>query len=280
LAKLLHESAACLPVAGKVLLIGLTESGIVPSFLMHIEACRHGIPCEWVCSTRRSDITGLPFQETHSHGPDHTLPLPPEQAAEVWIIEDEITTGTTVKNLISQLEKLMTAPVFRIFSFADSRSTSQKEEFFRQFSGSGKTYLFHALASAEELCSPDQPDSVCKAAAYPESLLHNIAAQLGQAHLLKKQHNGQLLVVGEAVSTAVLLAAAGVFQSFQHVTLSPWSVDHANITSRINFAEYYLYNWQHTDKPVHLLYDPADQDAGDRVRQHLERMGATVNIFS
>ncbi len=260
-----------------MLLIGLTESGIVPSFLMHIEACRQGIPCDWVCSTRRTDIAGLPFQELHSHGPDHILPLPPEQAAEVWIVEDEITSGTTVKNLLRQIQEHLAAPVFRIFSFADSRSDEQKEDFFHQFSGCGKRYLFHALASAAELCSSAPLDSVCKAAAYPADLLRSMAAQLGKADLLRKKGGDHLLVVGEAVSTAALLVVAGVFRSFQHVTLSPWAVDHVNITSRMNFAEYYLYNWQNTDKPVHLLHDQA---VGERVRRHLELKGATVNIFS
>jgi hypothetical protein len=247
---------------------------------MLLEACRQGIPCEWICSTRCTDIPGLRFQETHSHGPHHTLPLPQQQAAEVWIVEDEITSGATVKNLISQLQEHLAAPVFRIFSFADSRTTEQKQDFFRQFSG--KTYFFHSLAAAEELCSSALPDSVCKAAAYPQDLLNNIAAQLGKADLLKKQSGEHLLVIGEAVSTAALLAAAGVFQSFQHVTLSPWSVDHASITSRMDFAPhpYYLYNWRNRDRPVHLLYDSADQAVGEQVRRRLEQMGATVNMFS
>ncbi|CAK8721127.1 Phosphoribosyl transferase [Candidatus Electronema halotolerans] len=263
-----------------MLLIGLTESGIVPSFLMHIEACRQGIPCKWVCSTRRTGIAGLPFQELHSHGPDHTLPLPPEETAEVWIVEDEITSGTTVKNLISQIQEHLAAPVFRIFSFADSRSAEQKEDFFHQFSGCGKRCLFHALASAAELCSSAPPDSICKAAACPADLLRSMAAQLGKAHLLRKQGGEHLLVVGESVSTAVLLVVAGIFECFHHVTLSPWSVDHVNITSRMDFAEYYLYNWQQMHRPVHLLHDQADRDAGERVRQQLELKGTTVNIFS
>ncbi|MCI5167770.1 MAG: hypothetical protein D3903_17190 [Candidatus Electrothrix sp. GM3_4] len=67
LARLLNESLAVQPLTGDVLLIGLTESGIVPSFLMYLEACRLKVPGRWICSTRRPCASGIAFQETHSH---------------------------------------------------------------------------------------------------------------------------------------------------------------------------------------------------------------------
>ncbi len=283
LAQLLQESITQLPVRGEVLLIGLTESGIVPSFLMYLEACRQAISCEWICSTRCTHVAGIPFEEVHSHGPHHLLPLPQNQAAEVWIVEDEITSGTTVQNLISQIQDYLAAPIIRIFSFADSRSAAQKEHFVEQFSKLGRTYLFHSLASAIDLCSA-RPELCNQAAAdfeaYSKPLLHKIADQLNKKHLLGEQYGEHLFVIGEAVSTAVLLVAAGVFNSFQHITLSPWAVDCININSRIQFTNYYLYNYQGIARPVHLFHNPADQEVGEKVKTYFEEMNITVELFS
>ena len=207
--------------------------------------------------------------------------MPTSQAAEIWIIEDEITSGTTVKNLISQIQDYLSAPIFRIFSFADSRSPAQKENFFKQFRNTGRIYLFHALASATELCASAsefcQPQG--NLADYPAQLVQQIADQLQKTHLLEEPSGEHLFVIGEAVSTAVLLVAAGVFSSFQHITLSPWSIDCINITSRIQFANYYLYNYQDISSSVHLIHNPDDHAVGAQVKQHFEELKIPVELF-
>ncbi|MBF0200463.1 MAG: phosphoribosyltransferase domain-containing protein [Desulfamplus sp.] len=132
-----------------VLIVGLTESGIIPAFLMYMEASRRwgdgkGPNPHLVYSTRRA-VPGIPFSETHSHGPDHTLPLEGGHCDEiwvkggnfdeVWIVEDEITSGNTVLNLMLGLQNHMTIKRIRVFAFADFRDDVQKCEFIRTASG-------------------------------------------------------------------------------------------------------------------------------------------------
>ncbi|MCW5199453.1 phosphoribosyltransferase domain-containing protein [Desulfobulbus sp. F1] len=286
LAQLLQESSNCVPVSGEVLLIGLTESGIVPSFLMYMEALRRKISCKWVCSTRRVGVSGIPFQEIHSHGPHHILPLPEGHPEEIWIVEDEITSGTTVKNLLNQMQKHVSAKIFRIFSFADSRSQQQKDNFFRLVDCSEKTYLFHSAASlvgiqgsAAEYCKKIESSNKTMAY-YHKNMIENVASELNKQHIIKKHYGEHLFVIGEAISTAVFLVAARVFSSFQHITLSPWTVDTIHIKSRVNFCNYFLYNYQRMKSPVHLLYDPTDHEIGNKVKDHLEKTGMNVEEFA
>ena len=142
-------------------------------------------------------------------------------------------------------------------------------------------YLFHALASATELCSSASKlyQTPCNIEKYPVQLVEQIADQLQKTHLLEEPYGEHLFVIGEAVSTAVLLVAAGVFGSFQHITLSPWSIDCININSRIQFANYYLYNYQDIPNSVHLIHNPDDHAVGAQVKQHFEELKIPVELF-
>jgi hypothetical protein len=297
LARLLDASLAERPVSGKVLLIGLTESGIVPSFLMYLEACRLSVQCRWICSTRRPCSCGIAFQETHSHGPNHTLPIPEDNFSEIWIVEDEITTGRTVQSLLKQLRGHVTSKVFRIFSLMDFRSEQQRKNFQSFLKKQAKAYFFHtAFSSAgiqnrqEEL--PCNPNEFIKknqpSVRYPEQLFRQSVQACGLQwnQLPANAANATLLVLGEAVHTAVLLVAAGKFRSFQHITLSPWLVDNQSIESRTDLpGNYYLYNTtmqDHLRSPIFLLHDPADQAMSSRVHSELEEQGIPVQqlLFS
>lgn len=292
LARLLNESLACQPVAGEVLLIGLTESGIVPSFLMYMEACRLAVPCRWICSTRRSCASGIVFQETHSHSPNHTLPIPQcrfAEFAEIWIVEDEITTGSTVKNLLRQIKGHVPAEIFRIFSLVDFRSEKQQKEFFHPPNENKKAHLFHTAVSFSEIegdapehgnnFEPQNTQAVC----YPDAVLQKSAAECGlrshRSHRIPVNGcaDGTLLVIGETVRTAAHLVAAGMFRSFQHITLSPWLVDDVSIKSRISLhKDHYLYNKQESQGPVYLLHDPTDHVTGNAIKKQLEEQGIPV----
>jgi hypothetical protein len=283
---LLNESLATLPLTGDVLLIGLTESGIVPSFLMYLEACRLTVPCRWICSTRRPCSSGIAFQETHSHSPNHTLPIPRRRFAEIWIIEDEITTGSTVKNLLRQLKDHVPAEIFRIFSLVDFRSEKQKEEFFHPPNENKKAYLFHTAVSLAET-EGDALERVNNsesqnplAACYPEAVLQKSATECGlSSHRIPVNGyaDGTLFVIGEAVRTAAHFVAAGTCKSFQHITLSPWLVDDVSIKSRISLhKDHYLYNEQESQGLVYLLHDPTDYAIGETIQKQLREQGIPV----
>ncbi len=142
----------------QILIIGLTESGIIPALLMYIETLERNLQTSILYSTRRP-LSGIAFKESHSHGPDHILPLPllshyqlsnlPENISpyrtstlhnniktrdslpfkEIWIVEDEITSGNTVYNLMVQLCKYLKVSRVRIFAFADFRDSRQQSDF-------------------------------------------------------------------------------------------------------------------------------------------------------
>ncbi|XOF32430.1 MAG: phosphoribosyltransferase domain-containing protein [Candidatus Electrothrix sp. YB6] len=287
LARLLRASLAELPVSGNVLLIGLTESGIVPSFLMYLEACQLNIPCRWICSTRRLGESGVVFEETHSHSPNHTLPIPEASFSEVWIVEDEITTGRTIQNLLHQLQDHVAAQIFRIFSLVDFRSAQQQQGFLSLLDDQTTTYLFHTAVHLSDMQgdSADYPDDLAEkstySSGYPEYLLPKLAPSCGLRwnQIPPESADATLFVLGEAVHTAVLLVAAGKFRDFQHITLSPWLVDACSIRSRIDLpGKHYLYNTtkQELRSPVFLLHDPADQAMSSKVHRELEGQGIPV----
>ncbi len=133
-----------------ILIIGLTESGIIPALLMYMETLARNLDTSILYSTRRP-LSGIAFKESHSHGPDHILPLPlfsSSSAAyvrgsisdsvrireispfkEIWIVEDEITSGNTVFNLMVQLCEYLDMSRVRVFAFADFRDSQQKTDF-------------------------------------------------------------------------------------------------------------------------------------------------------
>mgnify|MGYP002779505971 CR=1 FL=1 len=128
LQSLLFQSILQNPVSKSPLIVGLTESGIIPSALMHQNAREQGIDAQWLCSTRRP-AAGICFSESHSHSPNHILPLPQKQPTELWFVEDEITTGRTVLNLAIHLCSLLSVKYIRFFALADTRSKAQIDQF-------------------------------------------------------------------------------------------------------------------------------------------------------
>lgn len=119
------DSKAC----DEILIVGLTESGIIPALLMYMESLRRNLNTHILYSTRRP-LSGISFKEKHSHGPDHILPLPDCTIREIWIVEDEITTGNTVYHLMVQLCDYLNISRVRIFAFADFRESEQKSELY------------------------------------------------------------------------------------------------------------------------------------------------------
>jgi len=130
-----HDGLVCcradsdIKAGEEVLIVGLTESGIIPAFLMYMETLRRNLNTHILYSTRRP-LSGISFKERHSHGPDHILPLPDCTIREIWIVEDEITTGNTVYHLMVQLCAYLNISRVRIFAFADFRESGQKSELY------------------------------------------------------------------------------------------------------------------------------------------------------
>ncbi len=276
------------PVTKSPLVIGLTESGIIPSAIVHQLLRKQGIQAKWICSTRRPSA-GISFVETHSHGPSHILPVPENHHSELWFAEDEITTGRTLLELTIKLCVLTNIRQVRFFSFADIRSLLHIKQFDSILSDYGIEYSNHSLVKVQN--SGNRPPLEALLKSEPETIQASgsrsgwhlpgirpaLENQLDMRLNTSRKLHGSLLVVGEAVDIGLRLVQTNPDLSFHHVTLSPWEIDGVNIINRLDIGNgYYLYNHHNLKPPLYILNDPIDSDTGSRVLNILREKGHCV----
>ncbi|MCP4104184.1 MAG: hypothetical protein GY749_01385 [Desulfobacteraceae bacterium] len=275
------------------LIIGLAESGIIPSALFHQCLRYEGIRAQWVCSTRRPSF-GICFNESHSHSPDHILPLPSHHPSELWFVEDEITTGRTVLFLALNLCRLMNVSRVRFFAIADSRSNANIVKFRNILDEYSIVHSTHALVRLEDnhedtqTCLVSQlekgfDNKAVMSGSKPDSGWHfpdqrpALFNQLDFAMDLPDNLRGSLLVVGEAIDIGLKLVQMNPGLSFHHVTLSPWKIDGRHIISRLDVnGNYYLYNYHNIKTPIFILNDPIDRHIGIEVENLLAEKGLSA----
>ena len=296
------------PSKHEILIAGLTESGIIPAFLMYLESSKREMNTHLVYSTRRP-ISGIAFNERHSHGPDHVLPLAARRFKELWIVEDEITSGNTVLNLIFQLHNHMKIERVRIFAFADFRNNEQKTMLISRTAKNNICCTVHIPAIFQKennkvnSGNPLVLNDIMNKGAMPgnrggsmDELIYNkLHLQTKRPALGVKSGNffdsafwkipfefsgGTLLTVGESVDIAACLVWANDSLSFQQISLSPWKVDNQSIFSKMTFADkYYLYNYENLKEPVFILCDPIDKEIEIEVIEKLQAHGICVKPF-
>jgi len=197
--------------------IGLAESGIVPSFAMHQACLEQGRSPRWFC-TSREDLGGLKFREPHSHAPHHYLPakLFDDPIDELWIVEDEITTGRTLANLLRCIGLTDKVQRVRVFALLDTRDANAAIGV-RQMEVSAEC----VLRSCSNFWTESNPNSTSR--------------EFCDAP--------RQLVIGESIAAALPSLLSGALPRLQHVTLSPWLTDGCHIISRQEpMPGYYLYN--------------------------------------
>lgn len=292
----------------RILIIGLTESGIIPAFLMYLETITQYRNTQLIFSTRRP-MNGLSFHEVHSHGPNHILPRIDGEFSRIWIVEDEITSGNTLFNIMMQLHRVQGFARYDLFSIADFRTEAQKADLLNRTAEAGICCTVHN--SHPDICMPRcrphaarsnslylarQPDLIASSDLETEDLASawhrpDLRPATGPQtrKFLDSSHwqipaaftRGTLLVMGEAVDMAACLVLANPGLSFQQITLSPWKVDQKAIYERIIFDDcYYLYNPVWMTPPVFLLYDPIDTDMAMTVYKTLSQRGIPVTPFA
>lgn len=273
------------------LIIGLTESGIIPSALMYQNAREQGINAQWLCSTRRT-AAGICFSETHSHSPNHVLPLPEEQPTELWFVEDEITTGRTILKLALHLCSLFNIKYIRFFALADTRSKVQIDYFTTTLS----SYNIHShtyslvkkkysdnienqnilISKIENNTQNDVKNSDWLFSKFRPSL----QAQFDILTDLPTNLFGIVFVIGEAIDIGIRLVQLNPLLSFQHITLSPWTVDKTNILNKLKICQkYYFYNYKELDLPVYIFSDPIDQEIELEAKYIFAQKGIQVNYL-
>ncbi len=294
LESLLIRSLTKTPVSKTPLIVGLAESGIVLSSLMHQIALAHEIDAHWICSTRRRGA-GMKFVESHSHGPHHVLPLPDCAITEIWFVEDEITTGKTLFQVAVKLCDILKVRKIRVFTLADSRTPLEIARFNLALAYHDIRCLTEAALQIFKDSQPDLLDyqQIPLAFEEDESSVSSIASDWLFPNLrpaLKSQstlsidmsdrpfdydvNKGCLLVIGEAVDIALGLIQNHPLLSFQQITLSPWKIDNSAISSCLEMGEnYYLYNYENLKDPVYILSDPIDRMVEKSVKESLLKIG-------
>lgn len=307
LEKILLESVKIQSVEENVLIIGLTESGIIPSILMQKVAEDNGITTTLLNSTRRPSSPGIVFTEKHSHGPNHSIPVPQEKITELWIVEDELTTGNTVFEVLSRFCSLLDIKKVRVFALADFRHKKYKIEalkILQDFNVEGVYQSFLSFDNAFDTA----PEITFSATAYTEEkdayytsnrqekffldIWHmpkyrsainqqpNKHQKAKNWHIPGNYSDATVLVIGETIDIATHLALANPNFSFQHITLSPWKIDNASIVSRLDFDnKYFLYNYNNLSKKVYILNDPIDKEISTIINEKLEEHNFIVNTF-
>jgi hypothetical protein len=302
LKKLLIESQKQISISESPLIIGLAESGIIPSALMHQVAREWDIQAHWLCSTRR-EVAGVHFSESHSHQPDHVLPLYQHQPSEIWFVEDEITTGKTILNLILKLCPLLKVNSIRLFAFLDSRTPKETAHFQSTLTQHHIRCCTQSLLQSEKinkdifkLKTTDIKSSLLQQQAvsktvnsqvnyysrdwhYPEQRAA-LNAQLNPISNLPTHLTGCLLAVGEVMDLALRLLQVNPGLLMQHVTLSPWEIDRVKIFNYLEANKYHIYNYKQLRSHIYILSDPLDRDVEWKITKLLEQQGLTVKSLS
>lgn len=201
-----------------VLILGLAESGIIPAFAMFQAALAKGYAAQCYFSSR-TDRGGAGFEEPHSHAPQHFLPpkIGTQPADELWIVEDEVTTGQTLCNLLSILREPTSCQAFRCFSILDARPAPLRE------------------VNANLACFAEETISV-------ESILQGTPPIRNEQSFVP-QADATHLSIGETIADDLPALYEGRLTQLQHVTLSPWAVDRRSVHHRAEYLPgYYLYN--------------------------------------
>lgn len=291
LERVFHAACRIRPVTRAPLVIGLAESGIIPSSLFH-QIMRDNCPAPgWICSTRRPS-SGICFSERHSHAPDHILPHPETRPTELWFVEDEITTGQTLLGLSLDLCPRLEQHRVRYIAFTDVRTPEMKRQFQSILSDSGIAFSIHTLfpKAPAVICPGRENIRLTAAASTGDRSMASAPSAESDWHfpdcrpaLRPQSHkdirlptglNGSLLAVGEAVDLGVRMIQTNPALQLHHITLSPWEVDNVNIQNRLDIGEaYYLYNLHTLRPPLYILNDPVDAAVGLAARKHLEAMG-------
>jgi len=295
LSTLLHQILKNRGISAYPLVIGLAESGIIPSALFHQLLRENSFSSRWICSTRRPG-SGICFTESHSHGPNHVLPLPERRPTELWFVEDEITTGQTLLRLSLSLCRHLHLHHVRFLAFADKRNAGGQKQFQSILRKEGVKFSIHTLAKENTSPFPDTENSICES--NPAAEMPDISALHDEKHWIFPEHrpalkersdiripfaenlHGTLLAVGESVDMGMRIVQNNPSLELRHITLSPWEVDKRHIFSRMNIGgKYYLYNYHTLCPPLHVLCDPIDARTGVEALNLLSAKGFPVTFL-
>ncbi|ANU27276.1 adenine/guanine phosphoribosyltransferase [Planococcus versutus] len=149
----------------KTVFIGMAETatGLGHSVFQHFEGAAY-------IHTTREEIVGMTpsfvFEEEHSHATSHKVYAPPgmlERAETIVLIDDEISTGNTLLNLVCALDDQFPGKKYASLSILDWRNDSQKEKIENAVNNRGISLKILSLMSGQfELVHSKMPQEIEK----------------------------------------------------------------------------------------------------------------------
>lgn len=234
------------------LVIGMTESSLLLAFWMALWQQK---PVDLRFTSRKiraGDARKIAFREPHSHGPQHYLALEREARYEqIVIIEDELTTGATLRNLIAALEGVSN----RVFvaTLRDLRPQNLRDELQSEMSAGGVSLEVISL----DTLPPTLPEEIAPIRPhfnpFGRTLQDRVKALCELETHWQKFAPGQIYLLGECVDIALqwwLQLPTEARPELRQITRSPWVVDDVAVVSRQVFAapnqgsRYFLYNFK------------------------------------
>ncbi|NJN66868.1 MAG: hypothetical protein HC884_09190 [Chloroflexaceae bacterium] len=286
------------PSPGPTLVVGLAEASLILAW----QLSTHLLPMPDLCFTTREKgrhYQAYPFQEPHSHGPAHWVAVAPGRTYDrIVIIEDEVTTGTTITNLSLVLRDH--ANRFDILTLMDMRSKEHRATMEQIYAAHGLTMTFSALShlpSPPAFFPPRCDGRRCLAldqTPNPHQRPPDAYAQVFRtlSHLWQRQRVGALYMIGECVDVPMAFCSSLCLEHrppIQHVTLSPWVVDGLGVRTRVDFINhrngvagdpYYLYNWNHpASTQAVIVSDTSTCAVAEQVRLFLQEHEVEVTVL-
>ena len=242
--------AALPPLPEPTLVIGMTESSLLLAFWM-ARWQQRPVDLRFTSrKTRQGNARRLAFREPHSHGPQHYLALESgAKYAQIVIIEDELTTGATLRNLVLALEGV-SARVF-VATLRDLRPPALREQLRCEMAARGAALEVLSLEFAAQLPAPLEPlaaqfNPFGRAQSDRQTALSELENAWRAAPF------GALWMIGECVDIALqwwLQLPVGERPMLRQITRSPWKVDGEAVKSAQVLAapeqasRYYIYNF-------------------------------------
>ncbi len=259
-------AAASLPAPtssfGATLVVGMAESALLLAwFLAGRLGGEEELNLRFTTRERRpahgGNGAGHAFLEPHSHGPVHSLALPPGRSySRVVVVEDELTTGATLRNLLLAIPNV--SPCCQVVTLSDGRPEGSRERLREEMRSLGVELSVADLS----LLAGDSPQPPARnglapsASPTPHNPFSRPMGVLGEAVKESRRRwlasrPDCLYVLGESVDVAMALWGSlppDERPAFRHVTRSPWLVDGGAITSRLDLCapfvpRHFLYNW-------------------------------------
>ena len=233
------------------LVIGMTESSLLLAFWM---AMWQQKPVDLRFTSRKirqGETRRIAFREPHSHGPQHYLALDvAARFAQTVIIEDELTTGATLRNLIVAIEGV-SSRVF-VATLRDMRTPNLREELTAEMKVRGVDLQVISL----DALGADLPVEIAPIRPHFDPFGRAESDRKTALGELEKQWHsfapGAVYMIGECVDIALQWWLGLPVESrpdLRQITRSPWKVDGRAVVSREVFAapnqgsHYFLYNF-------------------------------------